>query len=763
MCFAKFHLLIIVSALAVPGSLLYAQAGGTASAPADNGIHVGAPKVYDSRELTLMLDSLSESLQNKQFVDPAALAKSLGNTQGYQSTDFSQSAYASGAAGPQAAAAGTLGAASSSPGTSTTSGPQAPALPALQTPPAYAPTFGANGSDTLSDEVNLTYQLYNVRMLLSRSLTDRLHREDSRLQAVVGFDIDIEQDKRIQDAAAIVEVTPAMEAASEGCEDATPGVIALMPEEGSHNAATLSQKANAFGGAITSNVFSVGYSAQKRSQVFYLYRDMDTLSFQKLASTGSLEHFGWQFRPVLGKRSVDPGLRHMIVVLSLPCSDVGDIRPKISLSVRTRWVRYESKTQTTIAAKHFWQAPMPADVPTTFTEVEAPSTHSFQERLKPKVSTVSWFPADDNSGIAVVEGDNFFPGTMVRLGTKILRSSADGLTIKSDKEMEIAVPLSLVTIGGVISGRYGVAVALTNPLQADDKVGCELQMSSLKAYPAGSEMFQMVSDIKASNAEKCGHTITRADFNAQVNAPIALVNGAPIASRPILLRDATSKDDLEFATMVPADVLNKMNSFGIAVPFASRSWSASSPFMQVGLEVKRLGTPTTTILIVSATNYALNLCQEWTAQLTPSKQYPIGVVTNGLGAVCADTKSRNVVQLAVDSKDLKGVHRLMFVNNRGNYPPLTVDIPGDATAPLKPALDKSQKISLAQNDVKTVTFTGTNLAEITKVYFDKTELGIVQKDSKKIVVSIPAIVTAQPRVNAELLFQSEDNDPLIGC
>lgn len=590
-------------------------------------------------------------------------------------------------------------------------------------------------------------------MLLNRSLTDRLHHKDSRLQAVVGFDIDIEQDKTVEDAAAVIEVTPAMDGRIlHECENTTPGVVALMPEEGSHNAATLDQKANAFGGAIASSVFSFGYSGQKRSQIFYLYRDMDTLSFQKLSANGTVEHFGWQFRPVLGRHSIDPGLRHMMVVLSLPCSDIGSIKPKIKLSVTTRWVRYDSRTQTTISGKHFWQHPMPAEVPTEFTGIEVPSTISFQERLKPHISKVNWLPSEDNSGIAVVEGDNFFPGTTVRLGSKILRSTADGLTIKSDKEIEIAVPLSLAAIGGVISGRYGNAIELANPPQDSDKDGCELKITFLKAYPAGGEMFQVVADVKAADESKCGHKITATNFNAQANAPIALVNGAPFLSRPILLKDATDSSGVEFGTMVPADVFHKMTSFGIAIPFASHYWSASSPFSEIGLVAKRLGTPSTTILIVSATNYATNLCDDWIPQLTV-----------GLKGDCMDTKSKNVVELVIDSKDLKGVHRLMFVNKKQEYPPLTVEIPAGDSTPEKPVLDKDQKIAVSQYDVKTVTFIGQNLQAITKVYFDNLQLRIVEQEAKKIVVSIPAVLTAKPRDNAELQFQSDSNDPLIGA
>ena len=37
---------------------------------------------------------------------------------------------------------------------------------------------------------------------------------------------------------------------------------------------------------------------RKRSQVFYLYKDVDTLSYERMTPNGSIV-FGWMFRPVL--------------------------------------------------------------------------------------------------------------------------------------------------------------------------------------------------------------------------------------------------------------------------------------------------------------------------------------------------------------------------------------------------------------------------------------------------------------------------------
>ncbi len=61
-----------------------------------------------------------------------------------------------------------------------------------------------------SDQVNLTYQIFNIRMLLERSLSDRLLPNDRgpRRQAVLGFNVQASIRPMLErDAAAIVEIT----------------------------------------------------------------------------------------------------------------------------------------------------------------------------------------------------------------------------------------------------------------------------------------------------------------------------------------------------------------------------------------------------------------------------------------------------------------------------------------------------------------------------------------------------------------------------
>jgi hypothetical protein len=721
--------------------LYFASSMTYASAQQDNGIHVGSPKVYDSRELTLMLDNLSQQLQNKNFIDPKALAAALGNIQGYQNSDFSLSAFANGAVGPEAASVfagagagtatppgstGTSNAptvtinvaptlnAGSSPATSaaattapTPLGPQPPALPALQTPPNYNPTFGSNGSDLLSDEVNLTYQLYNVRMLLDRSLTDRLHAKEARLQAVVGFDIDLEPDKNATNAAAIVQVSAKMVSPAPvdaKCDaDGAISLVALMPEEGSHNAATLSQSAYGFGGAIASSVFSFGVAGQKRSQVFYLYRDMDTLSFEQPPTANTPLTFGWQFRPVLGSKSVDPGLRHMLVVLGLPCSDTGATIPQIITTVTTNWQRYDSKTRT-ISPKR----PSQTQVGSAVFSSDVPSTESSQERLKPQVSKVSWYPTDAADGVAIVTGDNFFPGTTVRLGNKSLSSTVDGLTIKSDKELELSVPLSAAVVGGVVSGRYGQAASLESPSTTTPSSG--FYISSLRVFPSGNDMFQINARL-AVNDPQGGSAVRVEDLESKLNPPVALINGVPLAVRPFF----STPNPITLTSFAPAEVVAKMASFTITFPFAGSGWTASIPYYETTLKVTRLGDDKEARLLISATNAAELLCTDWALQLETGVEFPLTdaglkcanprterlsftIPVSDLKASdpalnCIDPKSQTL-SLDAPAADIRPISAAGCIDAKTST--LTLDLPAkDLAAPLKKCVDpKTHKLTI---------------------------------------------------------------------
>lgn len=256
-----------------------------------NGISVGRPKVFDNRTLTLMLESLSDSLRNLQFVDPKALAAAFNLVQGFQTTESTSSVSVTTLPIPglkQETVTNTGNAnAAGNPLPNTTQQtttknrdtltPQPPTLDTTPTFSGFKPNYGENASDLLSDQVNLSYQIFNLRMLLERSLSDRLEGDEPRLQAVLGFNVTIDPPRTANDAVAVVEITliqvadPAgtgqsdpAETKPEASADAadkptTPlSLVAVMPQEKTYNAAALSTKSHAFAGSAVAKIIQVG-------------------------------------------------------------------------------------------------------------------------------------------------------------------------------------------------------------------------------------------------------------------------------------------------------------------------------------------------------------------------------------------------------------------------------------------------------------------------------------------------------------------------
>jgi hypothetical protein len=217
--------------------------------------------------------------------------------------------------------------------TTTTPGitPSAPTVPdVISTPSALTNLqYGMSASDLLNEQVDLTYEIINIQMLLDRSLSDRLlpltPALTSRLQTVIGFNVTIDPPRDAENAEAVVEITLRCKDATECSKDGLePSLVAAMPQEHTYNSVALNSKANAFGGSAVIKLVSVGYSERRRGQTYYMFRDNDTISFQRQSVPRSGEiTFGWAFRPVLGRKSVAPGTRPTVPVVSAPISDSG--------------------------------------------------------------------------------------------------------------------------------------------------------------------------------------------------------------------------------------------------------------------------------------------------------------------------------------------------------------------------------------------------------------------------------------------------------
>jgi hypothetical protein len=352
----------------------------------DNGIAVGRPKVFDNRSLQIMLDSLNQQLQSAQFFNQATISAALGVLQGSESYDVTRNLNVSASFLPKTTPppAPTTSGSVTLPGTpsgqqtgsfsatlpkpsggsgssSSGSGGSGSGGSAQTTSPATLPIltpasgqFGASPNDLLADQVNLSYQVFNLRMLLERSITDRLLMDQgpsqTRLQAVVGFDVTLDPPREAKDSAAFVEITITLERAPAD-PNSNISLVAVMPQEKTYNSAALNTHDNAFGGSAVAKMITVGYTERHRGQVFYLFRDNDTMAFERMTRNpdGNSLKFGWEFRPVLGRRSVSPGTRQMFAIIALPSNDepLTQGQVQIHVHVDTYWMHYDHSSLTT--------------------------------------------------------------------------------------------------------------------------------------------------------------------------------------------------------------------------------------------------------------------------------------------------------------------------------------------------------------------------------------------------------------------------------
>lgn len=308
-----------------------------------NGIVVGRAKQFDNRSLNLILEELNASLE-KLSVVTQSISGRPDVVQESKSTDSSRSlsfGFARSGKGAKSGGEKSDGQAGGGndgkpEGDSKASGDDAPSdgAESSEKPGAeaskYSPTYGMAAGDLLADQINLAYQITNIRLLNERALSDRLENRQARLQVVLGFQVSINPPGFAKDCVAVTEIELQISG-----NPVPISVVAMIPQEKTYDAATLSSSGNSMDGSVVSGLLRIGAAAGWRQNAVYLHRDTDTIAFERnpgwyggpfgsigqLADDAAAAVFGWEFRPVLGRRSVSPGARWMLAVVSLPRPD----------------------------------------------------------------------------------------------------------------------------------------------------------------------------------------------------------------------------------------------------------------------------------------------------------------------------------------------------------------------------------------------------------------------------------------------------------
>src|SRR3984885_5976510 len=543
--------------------------------PKHNGIGVGAPKLYDSRSLTLMLEEMQDQLRRVSGISQKPITDAQGAIQGQRTYSSEASLDASFAAGRGTASAGPDKGGDAKPKETPKTTPSTPKEGASSGGSDSAPapgTFAERSADVLSDQVNLTYEILNLRLVLERALSDRLFgTNQARLQAVIGFPISVNTPEYASGCAAFFEVT--VKAAG-----APPSVVALLPQEETSNVSTSRHRSGGFGVSAPAKIASLALKSRALSDQAFLERQADTIAFLGESAqdlTGGLipqVTFGWQLRPTAGNRSVTAGLRQIFAVLALPQKDeLPQDQIALEISTRTYWRRFNAKTSTSSDRLNWkaWFSNRPVEVKQSWLPAMAvTSTLAVESNLSPRITGVNWYMVGSNRAVVVVSGANFFPGTAVALGDQTYRSSDDGLILKSEKTLQLSVPLTALMNDAVLNGRYGASILLE-------------QRSSLAKLSAPSVE---LSDRRTSDVLQLRLVFSVADpaqtFDwpsfAKLPDPLLQVNDQILNTTLVFypIRDAQQKcTGVGCLALLPAELVPSNNcSVVLKFPFLGPDW-----------------------------------------------------------------------------------------------------------------------------------------------------------------------------------------------
>ena len=723
---------VFISAAIVVGA--YTMIAGRAG-PRDsssNGITIGRAKQFDNRSLSLILEEMNRSLE-KLSVLQQSITSRADVFQESEETAVSRSlSFALSRAGEvkpgQKATKREAGGASEADRASADKGakrpseathPARPKAPADAEPSKFAPTFGMAAADLLADQVNLLYQIINMRLLNERALSDRLRDGEARLQAVLGFQVSITPPNFARDCVAVAEIELMAPHAAEPIS-----VVAMIPQEKTYNAATLSSSADSLYGSVVSSL-PIGAGVGRKRNAVYLHRDTDTIAFERSPGwyagafgwvgkrrnvASGLGAFGWEFRPVLGRRSVSPGARWLLAVVSLPQADPQDAPgayPMLAVRARTFWRRYHRRRQTTSLRLGWWPLPLfgSRTVEGDWYNLPILRTNDIEQQLSPRVDEISWTDAGGGVAVVLVKGENFFTGTEVTIGGERYRAGDGNLILKSQRAMEIHTTIVALAKGdAVLSGRYGASMPLLAQLAGPDVPADGVNILGAAQINNAHEKFSWMSITLSSASEA---PLSTALFN-RTPQPIICVDDT-VVSQPYYFNDSADDPNDEpgnviVGCFVPTDTLVGAKSVLFKTPFLGANWAPSAALPEDSVTVVGIGAG---VLIFSSTLPFEEPAggQGWLAIL--DREYRLGETP----AFVRLTRDR--LKLTVSPEIIAGFQKIHLSLGARSY---LLDLQEAAAAPEHPSLDRLTAPPVVRKGTAAIVdFEGVALAQIDAV------------------------------------------------
>jgi hypothetical protein len=555
-----------------------------------NGITIGDAKAFDNRSLALRIERLSAGLAKLKVIDQKFTENAAG-VQAQTSTDSTQSLSLTVKNRPGAKST------SDAPlkgGTATVEAAKADAKPAV----------GVGASDLLSDQLSLASQILNLQVVYERALTDRLIDGSTRLQTVLGFQVSIVPPAGSENCVAVVEIAVRVKG-----NDVPVSLVAMIPQERTYNSQVVSRRAHSIEGSAVAEVVTLGAGLKGESRALFIHRDSDTVAFERdpraeprlFGNDSASAVFGWEFRPVLGRKTVTAGARQMLAVIALPVAEIPDPSGEtIEIRRRSYWRRYNRTTQT--SRQHWGLLPFHTDLSqrndSVTTELFIPNTAQIQHSLAPTITEISWVNSGADRATVSVTGSNFFSGTNVVIGGVVHSEENGNLVLKSDQVLEFETSIvSLASADAVLSGRFGESLLLAVP-EAKRPQTVYISRAKIEAFQV-TRHFRISIDVRAWE-DGVPHSITIDDLR-KLPDPLLFI-GNELVELPYDYTDqpdvppakpGEAGSDLEkwvrFEAWTPAKALAQNPWVSFRVPFCGSDYQASEPLSFSEPIVTRMG------------------------------------------------------------------------------------------------------------------------------------------------------------------------------
>ncbi|MBI4908913.1 MAG: hypothetical protein HY820_35160 [Acidobacteria bacterium] len=741
-------------------------------------IRVGEPKVYDERALRQMLASLESRLRELNAIDASKL--NVDRIQGTRQSSFSLSLSGTTTPTPSLKDTSTALNTSSTKNTETgadsrtkvvaekdstttvhstgstaevtgsssatvgrevttpsvTAAPPPAILPSAQLP-AGGPAFGLSASDVLDAQMNLSYQITNLRMLLDGAVSDRMRMTGGKpvntMTTVLGFQISI--DEQCKSCVAEVDIQVRSAAGVAGSErvfqvsakqyggqpqretlktDGSVRLVALMPREKTYNVATISEKAISIGAAAVVGVANIGGTGYWGRKEVYLVKDTDTVARDLSDKMDGVAKFGWQFRPVLGRKTVQGGLRQVFVVLSLPVTDTDDSTWNGKVTATARWRKFDAKNGVV-------GAPILKKASTEYS-IEVFPTKTLDLHLGPHIEKTDLDEgAGGRFGVTIV-GANFTQDTAAQAGDARITSTT-GLIVDSNRMSFVIDSANLMASNLTIVGRYGSATTvLANPAaKPEDMTG--LKIKNVDVAPMEKDLLSLTLHITNSKGDALP--------KLQGMRPLVLAGGRVFGTRGQPLVDLGEKGgERLYQLAVSAKELRQFPEVTVRLPL----WPDEQPTPHVDTFVVRIpldftaDAPVLLSVEPKVRRFAITgsgLVEGMKAELDTGAAAPLQIKSPQLGVFEA-------------APERVAAAKYLILTHPTNKSQAVLKLPPPVALP--PQVTAQDPVYVG--DIKAIKLTGTRLDKVFEVHFDGKALKIdPASDDKSLIIALTKEIT----------------------